>query len=88
MSRTDPQFNLRIPAALKAQVEEAAKHNKRSATAEIIARLEESFSPEIHRIIRAVEPAIKGPLPALEELQLNLEIVLEQLRNLTAARQK
>jgi len=43
MSRTDPQFNLRIPAALKAQVEDAAKHNKRSATAEIIARLEASF---------------------------------------------
>lgn len=45
MSRTDPQFNLRIPADLKTQVEEAAKVNKRSATAEIIARLDESFSP-------------------------------------------
>lgn len=88
MSRTDPQFNLRIPAALKAQVEEAAKHNKRSATAEIIARLEESFSPEIHRIIRAVEPATKGPLPELEELQLNLEIVLEQVKHLAAAKKK
>lgn len=88
MSRTDPQFNLRIPAALKAQVEDAAKHNKRSATAEIIARLEESFSPEIHRIIRAVEPATKGPLPELEELQLNLEIVLEQVKHLAAAKKK
>ncbi|MBP3063655.1 Arc family DNA-binding protein [Ectopseudomonas chengduensis] len=88
MSRTDPQFNLRIPAALKTKVEEAAKHNKRSATAEIIARLEESFSPEIHRIIRAVEPATKGPLPDLEELQLNLEIVLEQLKHLAAAKKK
>lgn len=88
MSRTDPQFNLRIPAPLKAQVEEAAKHNKRSATAEIIARLEESFSSDIHRIIRAVEPTTKGPLPELEELQLNLEIVLEQVKHLTAERQK
>lgn len=43
MSRTDPQFNLRIPAELKGLVEDAAKKNKRSATAEIIARLEESF---------------------------------------------
>lgn len=43
MSRTDPQFNLRIPAELKAKVEEAAKLNKRSATAEIIARIEETF---------------------------------------------
>lgn len=43
MSRTDPQFNLRIPADLKSKVEEAARLNKRSATSEIIARLETSF---------------------------------------------
>lgn len=88
MSRTDPQFNLRIPAELKRRVEDAAQQNKRSATAEIIARLEESFSSDIHRIIRAVEPTTKGPAPELEELQLNLEIVLEQVKHLAAARQK
>lgn len=44
MSRTDPQFNLRIPQALRDKVMAAAKENKRSATAEILARLEESFS--------------------------------------------
>lgn len=43
MSRTDPQFNLRIPRSLKDQVERAAKKNKRSATAEIIDRLEATF---------------------------------------------
>lgn len=55
MSRTDPQFNLRIPAELKAQVEEAAKENKRSATAEIVARLEESFEP---KWVAADEPMV------------------------------
>lgn len=43
VSRTDPQFNLRIPEALRDKVMAAAKENKRSATAEILARLEESF---------------------------------------------
>lgn len=43
MKQTDPQFKLRIPAALKALLEEAARSNKRSATAEIIDRLEASF---------------------------------------------
>ncbi|MNO67539.1 Arc-like DNA binding domain protein [compost metagenome] len=46
MSRTDPQFNLRIPEALRDKVMVAAKENKRSATAEILARLEESFVGE------------------------------------------
>jgi len=44
VSRTDPQFNLRIPEELKDLVVAAARENKRSATAEILARLERSFS--------------------------------------------
>lgn len=43
MSRTDPQFNLRIPEALRDKVMAAAKDNGRSATAEILARLDLSF---------------------------------------------
>lgn len=46
MSRTDPQFNLRIPETLRDQVMVAAKENGRSATAEILARLELSFIGE------------------------------------------
>ncbi|MFV1694209.1 Arc family DNA-binding protein [Phaeobacter sp. JH20_25] len=44
MARDDLHFRLRIPEALKLQVEKAAKDNHRSMTAEIVARLEESFS--------------------------------------------
>lgn len=43
MSRTDPQFNLRIPESLRDKVMAASKENGRSATAEILARLELSF---------------------------------------------
>ncbi len=43
MSRADPQFNLRIPEDLKKRVEDSAKKAGRSATAEIIHRLEQSL---------------------------------------------
>ena len=44
VSRTDAQFKLRMPAALRAQVEQAAKEARRSLNAEIILRLEASFA--------------------------------------------
>jgi len=40
MSRTDPQVNIRIPADLLQRVAADATANKRSTTAEIVARLE------------------------------------------------
>ncbi|MFT9025916.1 Arc family DNA-binding protein [Acetobacter indonesiensis] len=40
----DPQFKLRIPAALKAQLEDCARKNNRSLSAEILQRLEDSLS--------------------------------------------
>ena len=43
MSRAEPQVNFRMPAALKARLEEAAGENKRSITAELVARLEATF---------------------------------------------
>lgn len=43
MARIDPQLNIRIPAELKTQIEEAAHENGRSMNAEIVARLNESF---------------------------------------------
>ncbi|SFJ14821.1 Arc-like DNA binding domain-containing protein [Pseudomonas guineae] len=44
MSRTDAQFKLRMPAALRAQVEQAAKQARRSLNVEIVLRLEASFT--------------------------------------------
>jgi len=44
MSRTDPQFKLRMPAALRAQVERSAWAARRSLNAEIVIRLESSFA--------------------------------------------
>ncbi|WP_312300571.1 Arc family DNA-binding protein [Stutzerimonas nitrititolerans] len=44
MSRTDQQFKLRMPAALRAQVERSAWAARRSLNAEIVIRLESSFA--------------------------------------------
>lgn len=44
MSRTDSQFKLRMPAELRAHVEQAAKQSRRSLNAEIVLRLEATFA--------------------------------------------
>ena len=46
MARTDPQFNVRMPADLKEKIEEAAKENGRSMNAEIVYRLQQSLNEE------------------------------------------
>lgn len=46
MSREDPQFKLRMPVELRAQVEQAAKSAGRSLNAELVARVEASFVGE------------------------------------------
>jgi hypothetical protein len=46
MSRTYPQFKLRLPAELRAQVEQGAKTSRRSLNSEIVFRLESSFTAQ------------------------------------------
>lgn len=43
MKQTDPQMKIRLPEALKEQIESVAKANNRSMNAEIVARLSRSF---------------------------------------------
>ena len=46
MARTDPQVNFRIPALLKDKLDNAAKENGRTLTAELILRLEMTFDQD------------------------------------------
>ena len=41
------QYNLRLPDDLKEKVAQSAKEHNRSMNADIVARLEESFEPEV-----------------------------------------
>lgn len=72
MSRSDPQVNFRIPAELKAQLEAAADQNKRSITAELIARLEETFA--IDASLERVAPgaSVTGTAGLLEDMHAQL----------------
>lgn len=54
MARSDPQVNFRIPATLNERLKEAASENGRTITAELVYRLEQSFS---------------GDLPGLEDIE-------------------
>ncbi|MDW9582497.1 Arc family DNA-binding protein [Sinorhizobium meliloti] len=44
--QTDPQFKLRLPPDLKEALEAAAQRNNRSVSAEILARLTDTFRYE------------------------------------------
>lgn len=93
-------FGLRLQPELKAKLEEAARQNKRSLNAEISARLESTFHLDHIRpanlisvtneenatgiFARGALDRAAGSLTDLEELQLNVEIVLEQVRQLKA----
>lgn len=46
MSREDPQMKIRLPVGLKHSIESAAKANNRTMNAEIVARLQGSFSDQ------------------------------------------
>lgn len=46
MSRLDSQFKLRVPSALRAKIEQAAKAAHRSLNAEILVRLEATFAQD------------------------------------------
>lgn len=55
MSKEELQVNFRMPASLKAELEQAAKKNRRSVTAEVVARLEASNAKEtsMHELLPA-----------------------------------
>lgn len=44
MAREDPHFRLRVPPGLRERIADEAKRNNRSMNAEIVARLEKSFT--------------------------------------------
>ncbi len=47
MARSDPQINFRIPQELKDALDSASAENRRSLTAEVVARLQASFQQPV-----------------------------------------
>lgn len=85
MARNDPQVNLRMPSALKDALDAAAELNKRSLTAEIIARLDASLSePTAPRETMAqyLEAQIQAVQNRLTMLDMRGEMVRSRLDGL------
>ncbi len=72
MSRDIAPFGVRMPTELKALVDEAAIANGRSINAEVVARLQESFSPLTHSA----------------GIGMNIDILAEAIAERVAARLK
>lgn len=64
--RSSDKFMLRFPDGMRDRIAEAAKSNNRSMNAEIVARLEGSFTPseeavaEVRRMIEAALEQVAG----------------------------
>ncbi|MQZ31938.1 Arc family DNA-binding protein [Acinetobacter haemolyticus] len=65
---------LRVPPELKKLIEESAEQNNRSQSAEMVARLEQSFEPR--SVIQAEDPDALKSIVAY-----GIKTVLDELRN-------
>lgn len=75
----DPQFKLRLPSDLKARLEAIAAREKKSLTAVIVQRLEESFPSLLAEMISTREAelrAIAGDLAVTRKRIADIEDVL------------
>lgn len=71
MSRDDPQLKLRLPQDLKDMVEQAAKDHGRSINAELVYRIEQSFShqpDEKDRVIEKQQQVIDDAIAKINEI--------------------
>lgn len=75
MARTDAQHKHRLPHALKDLLDDAARANKRSLTAEINARLEQSFSSSDGKALEGAASSV----PALLGLDRKLSALCSHL---------
>lgn len=75
MAREDLHFRLRIPEELKNKIADHAAINERSMTAEIVDRLEKSFSrwPELDLDREMVAQAMRLPAGAVDALGWEIE---------------
>lgn len=78
MKPTDPQFKLRLPTDLKGRLEAAAAASGKSLSAEIVARLESTFS-EADKLVAREQEKVQIARELLAELRA--ELVTELARS-------
>lgn len=94
MSRDDLHFRLRIPEDLKKKVEISARENHRSMTAEIVARLEATFTVNVKMLQAEIAKPAKDVSPnddqsafiitaeQAQEIQKAITEIKEELRKM------
>lgn len=73
MSREDQQMKVRLPADLKQHIEDAANTARRSLNAEIVARLQESFTPREPVAVRI--NLVAGEETKMKDIRAALELL-------------
>lgn len=85
MARDDPTIYMRIPADLKDQLDAAASSNRRSLTAEVVARLQASFvgsnSDSLAPLLARLERSLGTAETELARIEVAGAIVAEVLSN-------
>ena len=75
MAREYSQVNFRIPTKLKEKIEESASTNERSITAELVARLEQSFEHQENSDIAQLKQQIERMDQTIKTLATTLQSV-------------
>ena len=75
MAREYSQVNFRIPTKLKEKIEESASTNDRSITAELVARLEQSFEHQENSDITQLKQQIERMDQTIKTLATTLQSV-------------
>jgi hypothetical protein len=79
-----PEMKVRLSRELRLKIEEAAEKNRRTLNAEVVARLEETFSSTIEKRVELIEQAMLGLIfdsrfQKTEDRLLDLETKLKDL---------
>lgn len=74
-NQRDPQYKLRWSEELREKVAKSAKEHNRSMNADIVARLEDSFKPEIN-------PTETFEFEQMKRIQLKQSAQIEDLSNM------
>ncbi|WP_426287524.1 Arc family DNA-binding protein [Luteibacter sp. E-22] len=91
MKRTDPQFKIRLPDALKERLEALAAKEQRSVSAEIVARLQRTLEedearagtprPEDVAALLGDDDEMRGALEEMGSLARRMEVMTALLRS-------
>lgn len=84
---------LRVPPELKQRIEESAEKNNRSQSAEMVARLEQSFDEpmafdptDAETVTKLVAQSMQGLLVALRDRGVSSDLIFDALREVSGSK--